>query len=331
MSTFTRRAATAQTLSVNAMEEASRTGQREADIDHMFIALVINEQVAGQVLRGLGITLDTARQAVAAQHAAQLESLGITARLPDAGRISFHETGGYEWSNRAAEVIKRANDRGKDGDAAAVLRDLLAEPSGLIVDVLGRLRTSPEEVSARLDEAERMPTGPVSSAVVRPLSGSAEAFVAAPVEDVWRLLGDPARMSEWDPAVGGVAIRMEEDYSVPGTAWDATARSHRPDGKSLRVKPERQRQHVTLLVAEENSRIAWRFTYPDAPRANARQVEIALEHTTGGTRLSMTLTWERDPSRRDRPVLGRLLRPVQRFGIWTQLTGIGNGISRVFR
>lgn len=38
MSKFTDAAVTSHTLSVTAMEEASRLGQRTADIDHMFLA-----------------------------------------------------------------------------------------------------------------------------------------------------------------------------------------------------------------------------------------------------------------------------------------------------
>ncbi len=51
MSKFTTSLATSHNLSLAAMEEASRVGQRTADIDHLFLALVMNKDVAGQVLR----------------------------------------------------------------------------------------------------------------------------------------------------------------------------------------------------------------------------------------------------------------------------------------
>ena len=47
MSRITAAAATSHTLSVTAMEEASRLGQHKVDIDHMLLALVVSEQVAG--------------------------------------------------------------------------------------------------------------------------------------------------------------------------------------------------------------------------------------------------------------------------------------------
>ncbi|KAA9394526.1 hypothetical protein FCK90_06830 [Kocuria coralli] len=64
MSKLVRIARTSQELSLAAMEEASRQGRREADLEHLFIALVLTDQPAGRILRGLGITLDDARRGV---------------------------------------------------------------------------------------------------------------------------------------------------------------------------------------------------------------------------------------------------------------------------
>ncbi|PPF56571.1 hypothetical protein C5C55_08665 [Rathayibacter sp. AY1C2] len=94
MSKLARVAQTTQALSLAAMEEASRAGLRIADLEHLFLALVINDQPAGEALRGMGVDLDDARRAVEEQHAAQLASLGIRASFPDTGRIVFHETAG---------------------------------------------------------------------------------------------------------------------------------------------------------------------------------------------------------------------------------------------
>ena len=96
MSKFVQAAQTSQVLSLTALEEASRQGLREADIEHLFLALVLSDQVAGRVLREMGIGIDDARRAVREQHDAQLASLGVRAVLPDPGRIVFHETDGYE-------------------------------------------------------------------------------------------------------------------------------------------------------------------------------------------------------------------------------------------
>lgn len=154
MNKLVRAAQTSQSLSLAAMEEASRLGLREADIDHLFLALVINDQSAGRALRELGIDIDNARLAVEEQRDAQLTSLGIEASFPEAGRIVFHETDGYEWTPRARDLIAKSSSKGKPGDAAAVLRELVAEPSGLITEILRRLGTTPDALIERLDRAD---------------------------------------------------------------------------------------------------------------------------------------------------------------------------------
>ncbi|MFT4232490.1 MAG: SRPBCC family protein [Leucobacter sp.] len=283
MSKLTAAAATAHTLSVTAMEEASRTGERTAGIDHLLLALVVNEQLAGQVLRSFGITLSAARDAVAAQHAAQLASLGIRSDAPAPDRITFHETNDSEWGESALEIIKRSAEGERAGDAGAVLRELLAETSGLIEAVLHRLGTAPEEVRARLDEVERHSARVQHSFDPGALSGTSESFAPADPVLVWELLADPARMPEWEPGTGGV-----EDVSsqiVIGSSWTARAPLERPDGKPLRVRPAYRTARVELVDRQERHRIAWRFTWPDAPRANTRRVSIELEPAAGGTQL----------------------------------------------
>ncbi|MGI6877339.1 SRPBCC family protein [Microbacterium sp. gxy059] len=331
MSRLTEMAATSHTLSVAALEEASRVGQRTADIDHLLLALVVSAQDAGQVLRSLGITLASAREAVAEQHADQLASLGITAPAPEPGRITFHETGGQEWGERPLEVIRRSADGDRRGDAAAVLRELLDEPSGFIDQVLRRLGTTPDAVRARLDEVERHPTLPPADAG-SPLSGSAQGFAAAPVEAVWALLADPSRMPEWDPATG--AVEDAPTSAAIGSTWTGRLHTRRADGRPLRVKPERRRTRIEVVDVEEHQLIGWRLTWPDAPKTNARRIRIALEPAAGGTQLRIDLAWEPDAHRRPSPlavVVRWLVRPLTRLAIWMQTTQIAAAISRAFR
>ena len=63
MSKLTRAAATAHTLSLAAMEEASRYGTRDAGIEHLLLALTLDADLGGQVLRSLGLGLDRVRAA----------------------------------------------------------------------------------------------------------------------------------------------------------------------------------------------------------------------------------------------------------------------------
>lgn len=331
MSKFTTAAATSHTLSLAAMEEASRTGERTAGVDHLLLALVVSEQAAGQVLRSFGITLDTAREAVAAQHAAQLAALGITAAAPPSGRITFHETGDYRWGEQALDILTKASKGSRQGDASAVLRELIAEPSGFVEAVLRRLGAEVDEVRTRLAGAEQLPGLPHAGITPAVLTGSAESFVPAPPEHVWALLDDPARFAEWEP--GTASVEDVPERVCVGSSWRALTRTERPDGKPLRVNPHYRASLVELTAREPLHLIEWRFSWPDAPRSNTKRIRIALEQAAGGTQLRTSLAWERNLERgtRIRRLLQPLLRPVHRFVIWMQLTQLGAGISRAFR
>ncbi|WP_156761445.1 SRPBCC family protein [Microbacterium karelineae] len=327
MSRLTRTYATGQTLSIAAMEEASRFRVHEVDIEHLFLALVISEQTAGQVLRGAGITLDAARAAVAEQHAAQIASLGIAARLPANGPIAIHESGHREWTERAIDVIVRSSPRNTSGDASPILRALVTEPSGMIEEILARLGTTPEAVIARLDDAEKIIEPRETNARAR-LARTGTAFVPATPDAVWELLTTPDRLPEWDTTVG----RVEGD----GDAWTAWARTEHPDGTAIRVKPHLARQRAEDRADESARRVLWRFTFPDAPRANARIIDIAIESAAGGSELAITVGWEctARPAGLRRviaPVARRVLAPLRRWALWMQHQSVAAGISRALR
>lgn len=329
MSKITAVVATGHTLSVTAMEEASRLGERTAGVDHLLLALVVNEQVAGQVLRSLGITLEAAREAVAGQHAEQLASLGVQSHAPAPGRITFYETGDYEWSGSALEIIKRSAEGKKRGDAAAVLRELIAEPSGLVEAILRRLYTTPEAVRDRLDEAERHSARAQRTFDPGAPAGASESFAPASVARVWDLLADPARMPEWEPGTG--SVENAPPSACAGSSWATRALTERPDGKPLRVRPAYRTARVDVTAFEEGRLIEWRFTWPDAPKSNARRVRIELEPAAGGTRLLISAGWVRNPARRRMPLLRWAMRPLVRFTIWMQIAQLSGAISRVFR
>lgn len=320
MSRFLTAAATMQTLSATAMEEASREGRREADIEHLLLALVLSEQKAGQVLRGLGITLDAARQAAREQHSAQLSLLGVSIEQKEPGRITFHETEGYEWSERALGIMSRAGEGRRSGDAGAILRELLTEPSGLIADIIERAGTTPAVVLERLDEAERIPQHPPASK--NTVQGRFEAFVPGSITDVWALVSDAQRMPEWEPMAGTVE---------PETAstWFVHSRTEYPDGKPSKVKEEFWRRRVTRATTLEPTSVVWLLEFPDAPHPNERTLAIELSPAAGGTQITLTSSWQQRPGWRR--VVGFPLRPLQRFFIWLQLFQTGGAISRVFR
>ncbi|UTT53039.1 SRPBCC family protein [Microbacterium maritypicum] len=325
MSRFTHAAATMHTLSLAAMEEASRFGVRDADIDHLLLALTIDPDTGGQILRGMGAGLDTARAAVAAQHAAQLELVGIASDPDGLGRIVFHETSGYEWTERALTVLKEASSGDRRGDSAAVLRTLIDEPSGLIEEILRRIDVDPGVLSARLDDVQRLRLAPQQARDTHTLSGTRSLFAPASRDDVWALLSSASRIPEWDPAVGTIDA---DDTTGP---WEAESRTQAPDGRPVRVKDEFRRQRVELMECERPSLIRWRFSYPDAVRSNPRLVDFELEHAAGGTQIRATLTWETTRGRGGRRLVRALLKPLHRLLVFTQLAQIESGITRVFR
>lgn len=329
MSKFTRAAQTSQSLSLAAMEEASRMGRREADIDHLFLALVISDQAAGRVLRGLGIDLTTARLAVEKQHEAQLASLGIEASFPMPGRIVFHETDGYEWNRRATDLIARSGGKEREGDAAAVLRELVLEPSGLILDILQRLNTTPTEVLDSLDRADATPAlvMPRRPQVKGWVSGSTETFVPASIDTVWEFLTDPYRVPEWEVSIGSISAPDEPVRS--GEIWHGLASVARPDGKPLKINPKLRRRTIELVQAERPNRAAWRFTYPDAARQGPILTTFDLAPTDGGTQVTITTSWARSTSWKR--VIGLPMRPLLKFFIWIGLFQTGSAISRAFR
>lgn len=329
MSKLTVATATMYELSLAGAEEASRLGERSGDIDHLLLALTISEQVAGQVLRALGIDLERARAAVEQQHTEQLASLGVQAAAPGPGRITFHERGDFEWNDRALDVLRRAAKGGKRGYAAAVLRELVAEGSGLIEAILQRLETTPQQVRELLDQAERYPSQPSGTFDGRSLSGSGAAHVAAPAAEVWALLSDPARMPEWDLGFGRVGDVPDE--VVPGSTWTAYALETAPDGKPQRVRPDRRRARIELVEIQSMVAIEWTTTWPDAATSNTRRTRIELEPAAGGTRLLIHQGWERTGSRRGIPPLRWVMRPLYTFAIWLQISQLGASIGRAFR
>ncbi|MGP9528776.1 Clp protease N-terminal domain-containing protein [Glutamicibacter sp. AOP5-A2-18] len=329
MNKLVRSAQTSQSLSLAAMEEASRLGLREADIDHLFLALVINDQSAGRALRELGIDIDSARLAVEDQRDAQLTSLGIEASFPEAGRIVFHETDGYEWTRRARDLIAKSSSKGKSGDAAAVLRELVAEPSGLITDILGRLGTTPDVLIERLDRAvsPSMKSMPLAAKVKGRTTGTIETFVSAPLDEVWAYLTDPARIPEWEPSIGTLDQTGQE--AMPGTVWEGTAPAIYPDGKPVKIKPQFRRRSVELIAIHQPDRIAWSFGYPDVAQGNSILTEFTLANATGGTQLRISRSWSRRQGWRG--LVAWPLRPVQKFLVWITLFQTGSAISRTFR
>ncbi|MBG6216050.1 uncharacterized protein YndB with AHSA1/START domain [Arthrobacter sp. CAN_A6] len=334
MTSLSARAATMQKLSLVAMEEASRRGQRDADLEHLFMALVINDQVAGRALRSVGISLDQTRNAVEALHATQLESIGIAADEPCSQRIVFHETGGYEWTPRALEILKHAGGKNA-GNSSSVLRELLEEPSGLIRALLGRLDTSATEILTALttEERHRTPSSDQPTQSREEIVGRAEVFVPAPIEAVWELLADPSRMPVWNAGIGSVDLpdlgENPRPFPQESDSWTVHPHTRHTNGKPIRIRNQYRRRRMELLLADRPHHISWRTTYPDLERGNTNTLVIDLADTPGGTQVRLTSSWNRRTGWRR--IVGLPLHPVRHFLLWLTAFQLGAGISRSFR
>lgn len=329
MSKLIRAAQTSQSLSLAAMEEASRFGLRKADIEHLFLALAISDQSAGRTLRDLGITIHSARVAVKEQHDEQLASLGLNSAFPEGERIVFHETDGYEWTARAANLLAKSAGKGKSGDASAVLRELLAEPSGLIHDILGRLGTSPDAVLNMLTKPATSAAAmmPAATRAKDHTTGFIETFVPEPIGQVWALLSDPARIPEWDPSIG--TIEHNSHAPVPGTRWEGTAVTTYPDGRASKIKPQFRRRGIELVSVDHLQKVSWSFGHPDAEGRKPVLTAFTLMETTGGTQVQIARS--RSRSKGWRRIVALPLRPIQKFLLWISLFQTGSAISRTFR
>ncbi len=320
MSRLTRAAATMHTLSLAGMEEASRYGTRDADLEHLLLALTLDADLGGQVLRSAGLTLERVRAAVDAERATQLASLGIAVDH-EPGSIVFHETSGYDWNAQALAVLNRSYTHGRNGSSIAVLRTLLEEPSGRIDAVLTHLGTTTADITADIDHAEGLVATDNKGSDPACLRTEHVTFVPADPETVHELLSDPLRIASWEPTL--------EAVSAVGEHWEGRAQSVGADGRPYTVKDDARRQIIERVGAASD--IGWRFHYPDSTRSNTRTVTFRCEPAAGGTQLHMALVWERDPARRPNRVRGFLLRPVFRFLLYTHATQISSGVTRAFR
>jgi uncharacterized protein YndB with AHSA1/START domain len=103
-----------------------------------------------------------------------------------------------------------------------------------------------------------------------------ETLLPAPLEEVWRLVSDPARLAQWWPGV----TRVEE---ATADAWTTVLSS--PKGKSVRVD-------YSLVEVESQRRVVWRQEVEESPFERilaSATTEIAISEDAGGTRVTVAL------------------------------------------
>lgn len=210
-----------------------------------------------------------------------------------------------------------------------MLRELIAEPSGLITDILGRLDTASDALIERLDHCDSTAekTTPAAAKARGRAVGSTETFVSAPMDEVWTLLADPSRIPEWEPSIGDIDHAGQD--TTPGAVWEGTAPTSHPDGKPVKIKPQFRRRSVELITVRQPDKISWSFGYPNSTRSPSFLTEFTLTSTTGGTQVQISRSWSRRQGWRG--FVAFPLRPIQKFLVWITLFQIGSAISRTFR
>nr|WP_254259541.1 SRPBCC family protein [Leucobacter chinensis] len=312
------------------MEEASRVGLRTATIEHLLLALTVDEGIAGQALRANGVTLEAARDAVAQEQAAQLASIGVTASETP-GPIVFHSTGGYEWNDQALAALQGADAKHPAGYPGAVLATLCAEHNHSASAIMRRCDASPEAVLETLEHAASS-LGPATGTTIeaRKLRGRATAFIPAPPSEVWALLEAPENLPRWQELVASITPVTRHGPSQP-QQWITTQLTTLPSGKPIRQKAGFEKQLATRVLHEPEHTLAWRFEFPDKPKSNARLISFSLEPAASGTQLTITHAWERPAGRKPAPLVGFIMSPLYRFALWMQLGVLARAVSRAFR
>lgn len=326
---------TANELSLVAIDEASRRGMRSADLEHLLLALTVTEQPAGDLLRRQGATLVEMRRAVDEYHAEHLAAVGISNAPFPRGRIRDDAVEITELTDRVRALFHQVAIEERSGDAAAVLSQLMSEPSGTVHDLLQRAGVDTGTLTHGLADLRRQ--SPKHTVTIKPgeLTAEKELFVPAEVAAVWSLVSSAQRLPEWEPTVD--KLRPMDDDPTSGLSanrtklWSATPRTRRRrDGRPTSPRRGWEQLMLEQVKSQALERIIWRFTYPHAHLAAQRTLDISMQPSPGGTAVHLVTRWHRSP-RRGMTGMRLLASPFTRFAAHSHLHQVSAGISRALR
>ena len=199
-----------------AWREAVRVREALVDVDHQLLGLIAAGGPAARLLARHGFTLASGRRAVLAAHTRALASLGIDAALSvvtprPTGELNRNVSGHAEMTPRAWALFTGLKRRAGERDYLAAL---LAEPSGLVSDVLGCADVDAAALAAELSRPQRdwrtpAPRRVASASAARRgrcvSSLRLEHWIPAPHSLVHRVAADPGSSSSWPtPPQGGL-------------------------------------------------------------------------------------------------------------------------------
>lgn len=307
-----------QSLSWAARAEAQLWGHPEIEVEHILLAVIGGDGAAGRMLRDREVTMDDARTAVEAAHDARVADLGV-APAPWVHRQTSDPFGGdVDWSPAAIKLLDHPQGATDD---VLILRALLDEPTGFIVDVLARLGLDVDDLRAWSAEPQERPVvgEPGMADDAGWLRVTYSAFAPAEPGEVWALVSDPQRRRDWDNTTEAVV-------QIDSGVWHLHAARVRPDGRRARWSPGPRRSRLELISSEPGEAVEWETTWPHRRRSAVLRQRIRLRPARGGTTLEMSQALARRPGWRS--TLRRGPAALQKFMLRSLLVSQAAAIVR---
>ncbi len=138
--------------------------------------------------------------------------------------------------------------------------------------------------------------------------------IAAPVEEVWKLISDPYNLPRWWPRTGRVE-NVEHKSAGRRSQWTKVLETS--EGRGVRAD-------YRCLSSAENERYVWEQQLEGTPFARhlrSSRIEIGLRHGEDGTRINLT-------SVQSLKGMSRLGSPMMRRGQGAILEEALDGIER---
>lgn len=221
--------------------EAARLGHPEVDVEHLLLGLLVTAGPAMQQLAAAGVTLASARAALADQQQHDLAGPDLDTAAPNAvPRRYGADASSIPLSSRAKHVV----DQYLSGDDQTLLTLLVDDEGGRIRQLLERLGVDPDDwrhinpAGSRAREvAEDLPNADASETERHQdwLYCSHRQDLPVPIEKVWALLCDPDRRADW--GVDCTAADRRSDDTVELTRRNGSrvlqVLTHRVPGRML--------------------------------------------------------------------------------------------------
>lgn len=272
-----------------ANEEALRAGHARVDVDHLLLGLLVVDGDAAASLMRAGVSLGSAREALAAQDRDDLRPLGLDESLTDADwlpPVPLQYAAELLPPTDATRAVAKEHPRWRATDLR-LLEQLVADPQAPSARLLRRLGIE--------DPAALATAGKVARRASWSGAGVTRVEMTVPVsaDALWGTVADPARRPEWDEDAGVVEILDELAFKVTPRFVVESAEEGRAGWLAG--------TEVTYRVIDETPGhfVEWEVSYPrrEDQKPYFERESIEVTPTDGGTRLTLTASNSRSRSR----------------------------------